>query len=108
LSPAKRSYRISAEASADLHGIAAYIAQDRPAAARRVLKALRDSFRRIASHPTIGTARNDLGPAYRQIVGDGPARRYVIIFRATSGDVEILAVVDGSRDWEKLVTASGE
>jgi plasmid stabilization system protein ParE len=67
--------RISDGASADLDSIVSYIAQDRPAAARRVLKALRDTFRKIAALPKIGMAREDFGPSYRQIVGIGPARR---------------------------------
>lgn len=95
---------MTASSSADLKGIAAYIGQGRPGAARRVLQALRETFRFIAENPNVGTRCEKIGAGLRHITGKTPARRYVILFRPTeTAGVEIFAVVDGAQDWQSLL-----
>jgi len=82
------------EAGQDLDDIHDYIAQSNPAAADRVIDAIEQACRRLASSPGIGRRREDLGPGLRSF----PVRRYVIIFRETNGGVEIVRVFHGARD----------
>ena len=104
MSPRRASYRMTAESSADLRGIAAYIGQDRPGAARRVLQALRETFRRIAANPQVGTSCEEMSPGLRCFTAKSPAHRYVILFRPSdSARVEIVAVLDGAQDWPSLL-----
>ena len=110
MSDRRRGYRLTEEAGTDLKTIAAYIAMDRPSAGKRVLKALRDSFRTLARHPRIGTVCEHLGPGMRHFSSTSPAQRYVVLFRPVEVDVcvEIVAVIDSSRDWETLLGELGK
>jgi plasmid stabilization system protein ParE len=85
-----------------MRSIAAYVGASRPAAAKRVISKLRETFEQLAASPQIGTACTHVGDGMRHFTPNGPARRYVIIFRSLSEQlgVEIVAVVDGSRNWE--------
>jgi plasmid stabilization system protein ParE len=104
VSPRRAGYRMTADSSADLRGIAAYIGQDRPGAARRVLQALRETFRRIAANPHVGTSCEEMEPGLRCFTAKSPAQRYVILFRPSdSARVEIVAVLDGAQDWPPLL-----
>ena len=55
------SYSISPAAEQDLDEIADYIAHDRPRAVAGVLDALEAGCRLVATHPTVGRQRNDIG-----------------------------------------------
>ena len=57
--------RYSAEAKEDLKRIAAYIAQDKPIAARNWVAKLREKCRLIASQSDIGDHRPELGDGIR-------------------------------------------
>jgi plasmid stabilization system protein ParE len=46
----------------------------------------------------IGTARPDLGELHRIFTH----KRWVIIFRPIAGGIEVLRVLDGSRDYPRL------
>lgn len=74
-------YRLSAEAAEDLRSIGVYIAADRPAAARRVIQAIRKTFKIVARSPYIGESCEYLGFDLRQITATPPARRYIVFFR---------------------------
>ena len=110
MSPRRGRYQLLDEAAADLKSIVGYISRERPAAAKRVLQALRRTFRQLANNPCVGTLREDLGPAVRYITAESPAHRYVVFFRPanTEADVAIFAVIDGSQDWEMLLRRPGD
>ncbi len=104
MSSEARKYRLSRQAQEDLLGIARYISKERPQAAVRVIQALRESLRLIASNPLMGTDCNQLRPGLRMFVASRPANRYAIFFRPSADDLlEIVAVVDSARDWETLL-----
>mgnify|MGYP001178242088 FL=1 len=84
-----------AEALDDLRGIRNYIARDNPAAAQRVVKAIKDEVEILVKHP--GTGRPGRLPSTRELV---IARYpYIVAYRQVDANVQILAVVHTSRLW---------
>ncbi len=83
------------EALADLQGIHDYIARDNPAAARRVVKTIRDDVTVLEQHPMIGRAGRIEGTR-ELVIGRYP---YIVAYRARESSVNILAVVHTSRLW---------
>lgn len=83
------------EALADLRGISDYIAKDNPAAARRVVGAIRDGVGILKEHPGVGRPGRLDGT--RELV----VRRYpyIVAYRQVESAVQILAVVHTSRLW---------
>lgn len=75
-----------------------YIAQDKPLAAARLLRSIRNRIRTtIASFPEAGQTCNELAPGLRRF----PIGNYVIFYRVT-GRIEIARVPHGARDIENL------
>jgi toxin ParE1/3/4 len=91
--------RFTPTARIDLQEIADFIAEDNAGSAGRVLAGLRRSCRRLASLPGMGRLRPDIGPKVQSF----PAGSYVIFFRRRSDSVEILAVLHGARDIERVM-----
>jgi toxin ParE1/3/4 len=52
----------------------------------------------IAAGSVIGTARPDLGEGYRLFTH----QRWVVVFRPIERGIEVMRVVDGSRDFPRL------
>lgn len=82
------------EAEADLLAIALYIAEDSPERARRFTQRLRERCERLADHPHLGRPRPELGDDLRSL----SERPYVLLYRATDTEVEIVAILHGARD----------
>ena len=74
----------------------------RPATADKVIGELRDACHSyadaFAAGSVIGTARSDLGEDFRVFTH----KRWVVIFRPIEDGIEVLRVVDGSRDFPRL------
>lgn len=85
-------------AQSDLAEIRHYIAQDRPLAAARLIRSIRDRIRAtIASFPETGQACDALAPGLRSYaIGN-----YLIFYRVTDR-VEVARVLHGARDIEAL------
>jgi addiction module RelE/StbE family toxin len=79
----------------DLHGIHDYVARDNPAAARRVVGAVREATEVLRAHPGFGR-RGRIEGTRELVVGRYP---YIVAYRETPLAVEILAVVHSSRLW---------
>jgi toxin ParE1/3/4 len=77
----------------DLNGIAAYLSEREPAAARRALGAIKSSIDTLSFFPQIGRLVDDAG--HRRV----PVVRYpyVIFYRIAGGDLLILHVRHTSR-----------
>lgn len=82
------------KARADLIDIWLHIAADDPATADRVLDQLGEAAGRLADHPEMGTARNDIRPGLRYLISGS----YLLLYRITDAGVEIVRVVHGRRD----------
>jgi toxin ParE1/3/4 len=97
-------YVLSKEAIDDLELIWAYIAQDNPEAADRVIEAAYQTCRTLADHPELGRLRhfsqNVLTGLRSFVVTDFP--NYVIFYRVQENAVQIVRVLHGARDIEKL------
>lgn len=76
----------SRRADAEVEGIAAYLAEYNPAAARRFLAALERARRQLAQFPDSGAPGVALGTR-RLVVGN-----YIVSYRRCGEDVEIFAV----------------
>ncbi|MDD5295969.1 MAG: type II toxin-antitoxin system RelE/ParE family toxin [Rhodocyclaceae bacterium] len=84
-----------ADALSDLEGIRLYIAQDSPAAARRVVSEIRRQVQVLREHPLMG--RVGLLEGTRELViGRLP---YIVAYRVQGDHADILAVVHTSRKW---------
>jgi toxin ParE1/3/4 len=87
-------------AQEDLKQIGLYIGQEqrRPSTAVQVMREIVDHCDYLARTPYTGTARPDLGADTRVT----SCKRWVIIFRPVQEGVDLLRIVDGSRDWPTL------
>ncbi len=52
----------------------------------------------FAAGHVMGTARSDLGESFRVFTH----KRWVVVFRPIDGGIEVLRVIDGSRDFGRL------
>lgn len=96
--------RIDQAAEDDLLEIWAYIARDNPEAGDRVLEAAYQTFEALGQNPGLGVtfwSRNPKLRGTRQFVlTDFP--NYVIFYRNIEERIEILRVVHGARDIDRL------
>jgi toxin ParE1/3/4 len=83
------------EALADLRGIKDHIGRDNPAAARRVVKAIKDGVDMLKDHPGIGRPGR-LAGTRELVVRDYP---FIVAYRQAESAIHILAVVHTSRRW---------
>lgn len=88
-------YILSVDADFDLDDIWEYIAADSIDAADRWIEKLFDVFEALGRMPGMGHRREDL-TAYPVLFW--PVGAYLIIYRARSQPIEIVAVTQGSRD----------
>ena len=93
---------ITESARADLREISAYIAQDNPAAARRVVERLRAQARNLAATPGMGRSREDLRPDLFSF----PVGRHVLFYRPQPGGIVLVRVIHGARDLPALFSAT--
>lgn len=88
-------YILGPDADLDLDAIWEYIAKDNIDAADRWIARLFDAFEALGQNPGMGHAREDLT---HYPVLFWPVGAYLIIYRAKSRPIEIIAVTQGSRD----------
>lgn len=78
----------------DLIDIWSHIAKDDPHAADRVLDRLNEAANRLAEHPEMGAARDDIRPGLRyRVIGS-----YLLLYRLVDAGVEIVRAVHARRD----------
>lgn len=87
-------------AQQDLDEIAWYIAvhENRPRVAYQIIDEIIAKCELLAENPLLGNAMPDLGSKCRIF----SHKRWVIIFRPIVQGVEVMRIVDGSRDYDKL------
>ena len=88
-------FRLSNAAFRDLEAIWAYLAEDNPEAADRVILELHRAIRRLSKFPAAGHRRTDLTRLPLLFWTEG---RYEILYRVFPEFIEIDAVLHGSRD----------
>lgn len=95
--PRANSSDISRE---DLKIIGRYIGEEqhRPSTAAKIMQEIGEHCDDLARVPYAGTARPDLGDNIRITW----CKRWVIVFRPVEEGVDVLRIVDGSRDFTQL------
>lgn len=88
-------YVLTAAARADLSEIAAFIRDDSPDAARRVVQSLQSAMGKLAERPGMGHVREDLAQTSLRF---WPVYSYLIIYRPESRPIQILRVLHAARD----------
>jgi plasmid stabilization system protein ParE len=91
-----KPFLLAPEAAQDLDDIWEYIVQDDIEAADRFIQRLHETMLKLAATPGAGHTREDLTED-RPILF-WPVGHYLILYRAASSSIEVLAVVHGKRD----------
>jgi toxin ParE1/3/4 len=86
--------KIRPEADSDLDSIWSFIAADNQKAADAMIDRITDTFDLLLAMPLAGRARPEFGENLRSIV----VGNYVVFYRALSGGIEILRVINARRD----------
>jgi toxin ParE1/3/4 len=86
-------------AVADLAAIEEHIAADNPRAAAALLDRFERQSQNLAAQPGIGRQRPDLQPGLRSLA----VGRYVIFYRATERGIEVVRVLHGMRDIDRIL-----
>jgi len=89
------------EALRNLDREAAYIAEDDPEAARRIVGRIREAVARLKFHANLG--RSGRVPGTRELVVSGTP--YIIPYRVRYQSVEVLRVFHSARRWSKRFDA---
>ena len=88
------------EAEADILEIWDFIADDSVSEADRWIDRLDDKFALWATQPMIGRPRDELAPNLRSM----PFGRYVVFFVPLEDGIDIVRVLQGSRDVDREFT----
>jgi plasmid stabilization system protein ParE len=94
----------TAPAEIDVEDIYGWIAirDGRMQTAKKILREIRQTCDEygaaFAAGSVLGTARTDLGESFRLFT----YKRWVIVFRPTPLGIEVLRVLDGSRDFSQI------
>ncbi len=92
-------YQLTDRADADSFEISLYLArQGSIETAERFIDAVHEQFGRLADHPGMGRAREELAPGLRSI----QEGKYVIFYRSLPDGVLIIRVLHGSRDARRV------
>jgi toxin ParE1/3/4 len=87
------------EAQNDLDEIWWFIAQDSPDNADKFLDRIQDSCLTLADFPKMGVSRNEIKNSLRsQTIGN-----YLIFYFPLEDGIDIIRVIHGSRDMERLL-----
>jgi toxin ParE1/3/4 len=82
----------------DLDTIWEYIAETNPSAATRILQKLMDKCRVLGENPFLGRQRDELATGLRSF----PVQNYVIFYRVSADNVEIIRILNAARDIDTL------
>ncbi len=82
-----------------LKEIRAHISLDSPAAASRVVKAIREQVKPLAEHPQIGR-RGIIDGTRELVISRLP---YLVVYQLQDDTVTVLAVVHTARNWPELL-----
>lgn len=90
-----KNYAIADAARSDLDEIWCYFGSFSLRTADRWIDGIAHHFRLLAKFPEAGTARADIRSGLRFL----PVGEYLIFYRAVAGNIEIMRVFHGSRDY---------
>ncbi|MBW4614857.1 MAG: type II toxin-antitoxin system RelE/ParE family toxin [Desmonostoc vinosum HA7617-LM4] len=91
-------FRISTQARQDIEDIWNYVAKSNLQAADKLFDTLRASFPKLAKFPQMGRERSELAPSLRSFL----VKSYLIFYRPIEEGIEIVRILHGSQDIEKM------
>ncbi|MCY0092693.1 type II toxin-antitoxin system RelE/ParE family toxin [Hoeflea ulvae] len=91
----RRTIRWTRRALGRLDHIGAYIAQDNPEAAARVISRIVTAVDALAAHPAMGRAGR-IRTTRELVLADSP---YIIVYRVAENHVDILTVIHAAQKW---------
>jgi toxin ParE1/3/4 len=97
----RRRFKLAKLAKKDLDDIWFAIAQHQPERADQMLDEIQKRFLLLIRFPEMGVAREDLAPALRSF----PVDQYLILYRLTKPGIEIVRVLSGKVDLERIFPA---
>lgn len=86
-------------AKQDLLEIWAYIAEDNPNAADKLLDTINETCALLAANPKLGQARPDIATSMRYL----PLKNYLILYHEQATGIQVVRVIHGSRDLNALI-----
>ena len=89
-----RKVTYSNKAKKDFLSIWAYIAEDSPNAADRLLDTIKEKCDLLGDNPDLGQARPGISAEMRYF----PIKNYLILYRKTPHGVDVVRVLHGARD----------
>jgi toxin ParE1/3/4 len=92
------SFRLRPRALCDLEAIIETITVDNPQAAARWIEAIHRRCQLLADNPEMGALRDDIRRGMRIV----PVGSYLILYRLTGSDAEIVRVLHGARDLKRI------
>lgn len=96
------SYTLSPEAQQDLCEIEAYISQDNPDAAFKVIEAFQSAFRMLAENPMLGHRRRDIN-SIKPVRFWTVYRHYQVVYLEDSLPLGIVRIISGYRNVPVLI-----
>ena len=93
-----REIHFAPTARHDIDDIWDYIGEENPDAANRFVALLIEKFRLLAAEPDIGRSRSHLSEDLRSL----PVKKYVIFYRPSKHQLEIIRVLSGYRDIDRI------
>jgi toxin ParE1/3/4 len=88
-------------AQADLIAIYDFVAVDNRTAAGRLIDRFEHQAEKLAEHPGIGRTRPELRADLRSFA----IGKYVLLYRAVAGGIEVVRVLHGMRDIDRIFEA---
>jgi toxin ParE1/3/4 len=95
----KRNLILAQQAKDDLIEIWLYIAADSPSAADIFIDYLYEQAKKLCSNSELGRKRDELITGIRSL----PVKKYLIFYRITKENIEIVRVLSGYRDVDTLL-----
>jgi toxin ParE1/3/4 len=93
------SVRRTQKTDDDIEEIVNYVSLDSPKAALSWLEGIEGKFEAIGMTPGLGVSR----PEVRAELRSFSFGNYLILYRKVEGGAEIVRVMHGARDWQKLL-----
>jgi toxin ParE1/3/4 len=95
------NFILAPSSTRDLDKLSQYFLETNVEAGERLFKALNERFYSLTQFPSMGKPYPHLHPNIRGLLVD----KYIIFYRVTVVQVEIVRVVDGRQDLTQLFTA---
>jgi toxin ParE1/3/4 len=93
------AFRLLPRAIADIESIARTIAKENPPAAEAWITSIENKCRLLADNPEMGPARDDIRAGMRIV----PAGNYLIFYRVSGHNVDVVRVLHGARDLKNIL-----